>query len=552
MAAESSTPSTLPRAGIPQSTTAKSNSVEQRAVKASTPRGPSVHQIYTLPVPIRTYPLPTFYPNNPLSLFHVLYTWLSQVIFPPVAEPSIVFPGVWSRETRSVHVTDVKSIRALWEQGFFGKGSFSRSEPNWLKREQARKGRHGDHVAEEFTNKRREERKLMKWDRARKEQEAIRKTRRDEAWVAPVGPLELLALPNSLADMTSDEDSTSSSCSLGQGSTTSSPTSEQDSSPEPSPGKTPKQPNGILSKAPTTHANGFLPLDNDLASSPAAFPPPTLITDTATTSNPSDNNQQATKRRKSVRFSPKVQSATFMLSDPPSPGHSLLTNGKLTDRPAANGSALLSGSPEVPPSDLSLDKGVAGTSASDGDIVDREHLQLMPEEAFYLTYALGALSVQDPATQKTLSVQDLFQLFRQHSYFPPRAAALQPDDPFMLQYAVYHHFRSLGWVVRPGIKFGVDWLLYHRGPVFSHAEFALIVLPAYTDPGWNGRQPPQRSWHWLHSVNRVQSTALKTLVMIHVDIPPSCDEQLDISATLKRYKIREFVLKRWLSNRNRD
>ena len=492
-------------------------------------------------MPIRTYPLPTFYPNNPLSLFHVLYTWLSQTLFPPPAEPSVI-PGVWSSETRSVHITDPKFIRALWEEGFFGKGSYSRSEPNWLKREEARKGRHADHVAEEFTNKRREERKLMKWDRARKEQEAIRKTRLEEAWIAPVGPLELLALPNSLQDLTSDEDTVSNSVTTQETATSTTSTASATSatassasesgSPEPSPAKS-KHPNGILSRP--TQING-VGLDEQDTSGPVNGSPclPELNTDT-----------QSIKRRKSVRFSPKVQSATFMLSDPPSPGHSLLTNGKLPERP--NGSAL-AGSAQV--SNMSSSNGAANGQGTPSNIVDREHLQLMPEEAFYLTYALGALSVQDPATQKPLGVQDLFRLFRQCSYFPPRTA-LQPDDPFLLNYAVYHHFRSLGWVVRPGIKFGVDWLLYHRGPVFSHAEFALIVLPAYTDPGWNGRQSPARSWHWLHSINRVQSTALKTLVMIYVDIPPPCEE-LDVSSMLGRYKIREFILKRWLSNRNRD
>ena len=47
-----------------------------------------------------------------------------------------------------------------------------------------------------------------------------------------------------------------------------------------------------------------------------------------------------------------------------------------------------------------------------------------------------------------------------------------PNNPFIIKYAVYHHFRSLGWVVRGGLKFSVDYLLYKRGPVFSHAEFA--------------------------------------------------------------------------------
>jgi tRNA-splicing endonuclease subunit Sen2 len=46
---------------------------------------------------------------------------------------------------------------------------------------------------------------------------------------------------------------------------------------------------------------------------------------------------------------------------------------------------------------------------------------------------------------------------------------LRPDDPFLVSYVTYHHFRSLGWVVKPGIKFAADWLLYRRGPVFSHS-----------------------------------------------------------------------------------
>jgi tRNA-splicing endonuclease subunit Sen2 len=44
------------------------------------------------------------------------------------------------------------------------------------------------------------------------------------------------------------------------------------------------------------------------------------------------------------------------------------------------------------------------------------------------------------------------------------------DNPFLVNYVAYHHYRALGWVVKGGIKFCVDLLLYKRGPVFSHAE----------------------------------------------------------------------------------
>lgn len=185
----------------------------------------------------------------------------------------------------------------------------------------------------------------------------------------------------------------------------------------------------------------------------------------------------------------------------------------------------------------------------------------MPEEALWLTFALGVLKVTDPLSGLELSSPELFKLFRQHSYFPPRNGPddpdLQPDDGFLVHYAVYHHFRSLGWVPRSGIKFGVDWLLYTRGPVFDHAQFGLIVIPSYTDPWWkaNGKRNPQKTWQWLHGIVRVLSHVMKNLVFVYVDVPPPTKFEAGLSngltEALKLYKIKEIMVKRWSSNRNR-
>jgi tRNA-splicing endonuclease subunit Sen2 len=53
---------------------------------------------------------------------------------------------------------------------------------------------------------------------------------------------------------------------------------------------------------------------------------------------------------------------------------------------------------------------------------------------------------------------------------PSQAHSLRPDNPFLVNYVFLHHYRSLGWVVKSGVKFSVDYLLYKRGPVFHHAE----------------------------------------------------------------------------------
>lgn len=225
---------------------------------------------------------------------------------------------------------------------------------------------------------------------------------------------------------------------------------------------------------------------------------------------------------------------------------------------------------------------------SANNIENQEHLQLMSEEAFFLTYSLGILEIRDETTSNLIDTVSLFSLFRQNSYFPPRhSCELQPDDPFILSYAVYHHFRSLGWVVRAGIKFGVDFLLYNRGPVFSHAEFAVLILPAYSRwPSTSATDTVQtrkasKSWWWLHCANRVQSQVRKSLILVYVEIPPPPPPQnppkalssssatdpllkratttmsesgpvLNITSFLKQYKIREITVQRWTPNRSRD
>lgn len=213
---------------------------------------------------------------------------------------------------------------------------------------------------------------------------------------------------------------------------------------------------------------------------------------------------------------------------------------------------------------------------------NEEHLQLSPEESFFLVYGLGVLEIRDPVTSAEIPIESLFSIFRQFSYFPPRHTFdLHPDDPFLISYIVYHHFRSLGWVVRPGIKFAVDYLLYNRGPVFSHAEFAVVIIPAYTHPHWHSnlqlsqrtQKKEKRSWWWLHCLNRVQSQVRKSLILVYVEIPPplwaealpatetkpskeavilKAEQDNNITAILKRYRIREMSIRRWTPNRSRD
>ncbi|KAI5780759.1 hypothetical protein EDC01DRAFT_253299 [Geopyxis carbonaria] len=193
------------------------------------------------------------------------------------------------------------------------------------------------------------------------------------------------------------------------------------------------------------------------------------------------------------------------------------------------------------------------------DLDNLEHLQLTFEETFFLAYGIGALKISESESKRPIGIEEMFRLFRQQYSSPTSsdALAMMADNQFILNYVVYHHFRSLGWVVRSGVKFSVDYLLYNRGPVFTHAEYAVLIVPSYSSQAWASdlkQHKEMKQWHWLHCANRVSAQVKKTIILVYVDIPPpnQLTKDMDIAQILKKYRIREFSMRRWLVSRNRD
>jgi tRNA-splicing endonuclease subunit Sen2 len=426
------------------------------------PKRPNYNEIHVKPLPLDVHPLPAFIPHNPLSIVRIAITLLSHSFRTPTSHRA-AHKAYFSEDTQSIHVTDAESIRALWEQGFWGKGSLSRSEPQWLLAERRRRGVEAATASTQVTQARREERRQFKLERAKAQRDAIEQQLRQEGKLEADGTLDELV----------DESVVTES------------------------------PRGGVYTAEAGEAVG-----------------PTAVSE---------------------------------------------VEAKLAD-------------------------------ANAEEIKDIEHLQLTPEEAFYLTYVLGALDIIQgdfvngnmalPAwyllrlySAYALSPVDdthlisLKKMFQYRARLADKTAALPPslqiapDNPFLLKYVVYHHFRSLGWVVRPGIKFAVDYLLYLRGPAFHHAEFGVQIIPSYSHPYWSEtpervahkKEKETRDWWWFHRVNRVQTAVMKTLVLVYVEVPPPWDGEtkkdtlsVDIGAVLKSYSVREVVFKRWSPSRNRD
>ncbi|XP_070703482.1 tRNA-splicing endonuclease subunit Sen2 [Pempheris klunzingeri] len=167
-----------------------------------------------------------------------------------------------------------------------------------------------------------------------------------------------------------------------------------------------------------------------------------------------------------------------------------------------------------------------------------EYLQLSLEEAFFLVYSLGCLSVY--LHQEPLSIIQLWRKFR----------ALRPD--FISSFAAYQHFRSRGWVPKEGsgAKYGVDLMLYRKGPPFYHASYS-VVIERTTDE-FRGSALRPFTWRSLAALSRITSNVSKELMFCYVIYPADLSEaELDSPVCLSRLEVQEVIVSRWVSSRER-
>ncbi|XP_006872234.1 PREDICTED: tRNA-splicing endonuclease subunit Sen2 isoform X2 [Chrysochloris asiatica] len=166
-----------------------------------------------------------------------------------------------------------------------------------------------------------------------------------------------------------------------------------------------------------------------------------------------------------------------------------------------------------------------------------EYLQLSLEEAFFLVYALGCLSIH--YEEEPLTIMKLWKAF----------AAVQPS--FRTTYMAYHYFRSKGWVPKVGLKYGTDLLLYRKGPPFYHASYSVIV--ELVDDRFEGSLRRPFSWKSLAALSRVSLNVSKELMLCYLIKPSTMtDQEMASPECMKRIKVQEVIVTRWVSSRERS
>ncbi|KIS69887.1 tRNA splicing endonuclease subunit SEN2 [Mycosarcoma maydis] len=417
----------------------------------------------------------------------------------------------YDRQLQTIWVEDLdEGIRLLWQRGFFGKGNLSRSEPTWRQRkvneiDALRKGRM---TAEQLTQQRREERKALKIERARA---AVRAGQQ-----LPDG---ILALGGEITDA------------------------------DRAPGASHDRLMADIERQVEEQLDGEDAAEEDKKNAQELWTGQEEVPDIV----------PGVARIKGLKYFAEEVKANQARKAMQS------TNGDDSGTAAAQ-------------DNVEDDNGTG-----DIDVVDFERMQLSLVEAFFLSSMFGCLDIHTGEGSVDAQPLELDDFYKECllSRLPQTLLDLRergladryltklyarPDNPFLIDYVAYHHFRSLGWTVKTGVKFCVDMLLYKRGPVFSHAEFAVVVIPSYEDAQDQESSPfalhpnaGRKDWTWFSTINRVQSQVLKTLILAHVFVPSSKRCRPETLATPeafftslregKSYAVKEVAIRRWVPAR---
>lgn len=163
--------------------------------------------------------------------------------------------------------------------------------------------------------------------------------------------------------------------------------------------------------------------------------------------------------------------------------------------------------------------------------IDSFHLRF--EEAYFLAYIFGSIVIRKDFNSY-YNLDELWNLFS-------NVFCENEKFKFASYYASYHHFRSKGWIVRSGFKFGVDYLLYKEGPPFYHALYSVVIRYI------SGNQKHQEfNLNELSSLIRVSKNSRKELLLCTVNIPESVLDKVTLNPScIRDFQIDLVHLNRW-------
>ncbi len=85
-------------------------------------------------------------------------------------------------------------------------------------------------------------------------------------------------------------------------------------------------------------------------------------------------------------------------------------------------------------------------------------------EAYYLLER-DEITIYDVKSKKFINPEEFYE------------NAIKIHHKFEEKYVIYKDLRKKGYIPRPGLKFGADFVVYKKGPGLEHSPFIVHVLP---------------------------------------------------------------------------
>ncbi|KRZ26529.1 Beta-lactamase-like protein 2, partial [Trichinella pseudospiralis] len=114
---------------------------------------------------------------------------------------------------------------------------------------------------------------------------------------------------------------------------------------------------------------------------------------------------------------------------------------------------------------------------------------------------------------------------------------------FVFRFAVYLHFRRRGWIVKPGLNYGVDYVVYPDAPSNVHSQFMVIIVPH-----WNGFQELPMTWRDAVSASRISCAVSKNVLLCGVKNFDGDFQKLTLD-DLQQCPVQIVCLKQWFARR---
>ncbi|XP_046913326.1 tRNA splicing endonuclease subunit 2 [Dermatophagoides farinae] len=144
------------------------------------------------------------------------------------------------------------------------------------------------------------------------------------------------------------------------------------------------------------------------------------------------------------------------------------------------------------------------------------NMKLNLEEAYFLSYVFGMLKIEKNP-KEFYGLDELWQCCCRLSNDDSKSGG--DCTKFVTRFAAYYYFRSQGFIVSNGFKFGVDYLLYEEGPPFNHSHYAVIVEYKYDDDDGDQKQNETCKYNEISGLIRISNNSRKELIQCTVIIP---------------------------------